>query len=349
MNPPHGSERLLRLVLSHRDRETISGDLLEEYREAVLPTLGDTGAAWWYRRQVAGFVWRAARPWGTLAALALVGRYGLDDFVLPHVFDARRAELLTRTVAWIGFFAGAATAWRTRRIASGVVVAAIAGAMASLASYGYVAAVMLGPWSPWSTPADPAEAFIAVPALLLGFNVMFGAIGGCVGQLLSAAERHSSVMFGVAFGTLLGVGNLIDTAVQPLAEDRPPELLAMLAVVLAIWGFAAYRAAHRGGGVRDAVIAGAVIGGLTAAIFGLANIVRVNVFLDAIQYRDDWRNLMLRYHESGYTSLRAYVNREFALGRTVLGGLAGGGALGAVMGALGGAASAIRRSSFPSR
>jgi hypothetical protein len=55
MNPPRWSETLLRLLLIDRDRETVSGDLLEEYREVAVPTRGPAGGRWWYRRQVASF------------------------------------------------------------------------------------------------------------------------------------------------------------------------------------------------------------------------------------------------------------------------------------------------------
>jgi hypothetical protein len=51
--PPHWMERLLRLTLATRDRETISGDLLEEYREAQVPGRGRLRANLWYLRQVA--------------------------------------------------------------------------------------------------------------------------------------------------------------------------------------------------------------------------------------------------------------------------------------------------------
>ena len=47
-NPPRWAERLLRLVLNPADRDTITGDLLEEYREAIVPTLGLPAARRWY-------------------------------------------------------------------------------------------------------------------------------------------------------------------------------------------------------------------------------------------------------------------------------------------------------------
>src|SRR5687768_15686462 len=54
--PPRWAEQFLRLLLKHRDRETIIGDLREEYHEAVVPTRGRFGARLWYVRQVMSFV-----------------------------------------------------------------------------------------------------------------------------------------------------------------------------------------------------------------------------------------------------------------------------------------------------
>ena len=51
-SPPRWAEDLLRAVLDPRDRDTVSGDLLEEYREVAFPALGRAGAARWYLRQV---------------------------------------------------------------------------------------------------------------------------------------------------------------------------------------------------------------------------------------------------------------------------------------------------------
>jgi len=60
--PPGWLERLLMLCLSARDRETISGDLLEEYREEQVPRLGSLRANVWYLRQSVSFL--LARSFG---------------------------------------------------------------------------------------------------------------------------------------------------------------------------------------------------------------------------------------------------------------------------------------------
>jgi hypothetical protein len=54
--PPRWAEFGLTALLRQRDRETIAGDLLEEYRETTLPTRGRFLAGIWYLRQVVGFM-----------------------------------------------------------------------------------------------------------------------------------------------------------------------------------------------------------------------------------------------------------------------------------------------------
>jgi len=54
--PPQWLERMLQCCLSRRDRETISGDLLEEYREEQVPRFGRMRANVWYLRQSISFL-----------------------------------------------------------------------------------------------------------------------------------------------------------------------------------------------------------------------------------------------------------------------------------------------------
>lgn len=64
--PPRRAEAVLRALLAPQDRETVSGDLLEEYRESVHPVYGPRRADLWYVTQVAGFARRANRLWVAL-------------------------------------------------------------------------------------------------------------------------------------------------------------------------------------------------------------------------------------------------------------------------------------------
>jgi hypothetical protein len=212
MNPPRVAEWLLRLVLSDRDRETISGDLLEEYRDAVLPARGINAAQWWYRHQVAGVLWRLGRA--PLAAGAL-------------------------------------------------------------------------------------------------------------------------------FGAGLGAWNLIETARHPLGEDDGASMLLGVAAVLTVWVAGAAAAAWRTRPVVRGLTAGVLLGVATLFVFHIAAVARVLVFVDTIQGRDDWQNLVARYHASGFATLRAYALYEYV--RLTPGVLAIGAVAGAVSGAVGGAIAWVRQ------
>jgi hypothetical protein len=91
--PPYLLDRFLSSLLSPRDRETVSGDLYEEFLEVKLPELGRFGAHLWYLRQVLSFM---PRRTGTILlqgralrllcfCTALAGCWlGLMDILLRH-------------------------------------------------------------------------------------------------------------------------------------------------------------------------------------------------------------------------------------------------------------------------
>jgi hypothetical protein len=54
--PPRWAEWFLRAILEPRDRDTIPGDLLEEYREVIVPTRGRMRAKLWYLRQTLSLI-----------------------------------------------------------------------------------------------------------------------------------------------------------------------------------------------------------------------------------------------------------------------------------------------------
>lgn len=56
-NPLRWSEYILYLVLPKEERETVPGDLLEEYRTVILPKFGVTLARVWFLKQVAASIW----------------------------------------------------------------------------------------------------------------------------------------------------------------------------------------------------------------------------------------------------------------------------------------------------
>lgn len=54
--PPRWAEVVLERLLAARDRETVAGDLREEYAESIVPRRGRPLANLWYLRQVWSFV-----------------------------------------------------------------------------------------------------------------------------------------------------------------------------------------------------------------------------------------------------------------------------------------------------
>lgn len=129
-NPPAEAQALLDLVLRVDARETVSGDLLEEYRDARIPKLGRRRADRWYWRQVGG-IWLRAYWWLVVPLVLLLvvgdlfntfrassGASYLDD--LPKL-----ARVPMSPLGAIGFFliAGAYGSWRTERWEGGLVAA----------------------------------------------------------------------------------------------------------------------------------------------------------------------------------------------------------------------------------
>src|ERR1700730_9011292 len=87
--PPAWAEALVRLFVKPSDRDNVSGDLLEEYRDSVLPIRGSRRADLWYVGQVLGFMARGAGLWATLFGAAFVVRTAMDWLVPTVDFHAR--------------------------------------------------------------------------------------------------------------------------------------------------------------------------------------------------------------------------------------------------------------------
>src|SRR3954468_16725030 len=129
--PPRWADSLLRIILPSRDRESISGDLLEESRESIVPSRG-AGANAWYVRQVAGFVLRATWPCGVLVAAICLWRYLLDTLAPIH-YTPGVIALRSAVMSWalMATFSGCGAwhAWRTGHLRAGVLLTLIAAAI----------------------------------------------------------------------------------------------------------------------------------------------------------------------------------------------------------------------------
>jgi hypothetical protein len=101
---------MLRSCLRPSDRESISGDLLEEYRAVRRPALGPLRANVWYIGQVLSMLWRLIRP----AALVLAAQGVFLAVTVfrpshhaPHHEAAPMWVALPVGVVWYGSIVGA--------------------------------------------------------------------------------------------------------------------------------------------------------------------------------------------------------------------------------------------------
>lgn len=67
--PPRWAEFLLKRLLPARDRETVTGDLHEDYAEFMAPQFGRLRADLWYLRQISSIAMRCIREGGTMTKL----------------------------------------------------------------------------------------------------------------------------------------------------------------------------------------------------------------------------------------------------------------------------------------
>jgi len=116
------------------------------------------------------------------------------------------------------------------------------------------------------------------------------------------------VQIGIALGAVSGAWVLISTALDPLADDSVPALALFYGPMFTIWGVAGFRAYRRDGRLTSALTSGTLVALMTFVIFHAAQFIRINLFLEAITARLDWRDLGSTYHASGFESLRAYAN-----------------------------------------
>jgi hypothetical protein len=190
--PPQWAEAILRLLLKPEDRESVSGDLLEEYRESIVPALG-SAADRWYVRQVASFLFRASWAWGAILGASFVIRY-LFDTLLPPADYFVRAQILTYTVMAGCALPGFYTAWRARSMPAGMLISISAATIGALLSI-LGTAVMLTIWhdpatlEAWRRSGGLEEALIDVPLKLVAIGATLGFAGALCGRSLAAAFR----------------------------------------------------------------------------------------------------------------------------------------------------------------
>ena len=194
--PPKWAEALLRLLLKPEDRESVSGDLLEEYRQSAVPERGK-GADAWYVRQVGWFVLRACWLPGVFIGSALVGRYLFDTLVPTRDF-AQRSRIMSWAIIAVCLLGAFRTSLRTRSIRAGLLTSILSGALGGVISIlggVLMAAVRPGILDEWRHTGGVDEVFLVVPLIMVWVGVVMGTVGSLAGKIVAwplARMRRSS-------------------------------------------------------------------------------------------------------------------------------------------------------------
>jgi hypothetical protein len=175
--PPRLATTMLAAFLRPRDFETISGDILEQYRDSIYPSRGRRGADLWYTAQVLTFLPSLAVLFAVLFSAQFLART-MFDLLIPTADFHVRAIVSTALGTGLLLAASLWASWRSNSLAAGVVVGVLIGGMAAVISIAG-AALLLAIWHDPQTKADieasggVGELFtlplaMAIPAVILG-------------------------------------------------------------------------------------------------------------------------------------------------------------------------------------
>lgn len=189
--PPEWAERVLHAFLSQRAFESVSGDLLEEYRDTVFPARGRRGADAWYLSQVIGYAWRSAGLWATLFAASFLVRTAID-WRLPTTDFHLRSTVSTSLGLGIFLLAGFWAGSRTGSIRAAAIVGLVtAGLAVPLQLLGDVLLITL-----WHDPVTLSairgsgglgEVF-TLPLITVLPCALVSAVGGMFGAMMSVPK-----------------------------------------------------------------------------------------------------------------------------------------------------------------
>jgi len=191
-NPPRWAEAVLRSLLRPSDRESISGDLLEEYRAARRPALGALGADAWYLKHVGSVLWHLILPCAlTLAAITLLSLTVNRSSRAAYVWYGSlvQAPGLSLVHALIYSWAGYHASQRTGLIRTGMLAAAATSFVGFTVLF--TAAAIRDPaliLAPFSKPFI----FVILSILLLmalSYAALVGAVSGMIGRWVAPARR----------------------------------------------------------------------------------------------------------------------------------------------------------------
>ena len=160
-----------------------------------------------------------------------------------------------------------------------------------------------------------------------------------------AGAVTNSVQYGLVLGLVFGTWNVVISILAPLMDDAPLSLASFYGPMFMAWGVAGGAAYRRTRRLPRAALSGATVALVTFIVLTAIVIARVNLSLDVMSQRPDWRNLVARFEESGFDSFRLYVNYVYITGAPFK--LAVATAIGGAAGLVGGIARALWASGVP--
>jgi hypothetical protein len=179
--PPRWAEAILRSLLRPADRESTSGDLLEEYRAVRYPSNGRLRANAWYIKHVASVLLHFM--WPILPAAALVGLLQVMHNS-PWNYSPVPAPGLSIFHGALYFGSSFLASRRTGLIRTGIIAGAVASFVAfAITMTGLVVAHPQLFTAPFSNPFI----FVILVVLILmalSVGIVAGACGGMIGRWL---------------------------------------------------------------------------------------------------------------------------------------------------------------------
>jgi hypothetical protein len=181
--PPPWAVWLLRALVPRRHRDVLVGDVLDRYREQILPAQGRTRANRWFLARVGEWAWSESRPAGLVVVLSYLFANGLS-FDLPDRGATLRAWL-NATVPLCALAAlGGRAGWRTgawAAVITGVLASSIGTAVLlalTTVTLAYALPQLMKIGMSWESLRDLSS--ILLTATLTGTGV--SAVGGFVGD-----------------------------------------------------------------------------------------------------------------------------------------------------------------------